>query len=470
MIVAVSLLRRSFLWRIVMVARTNELKKLDSIYQSNANNLVLMYGRSGSAKEGLIDSFTTGKPYFYYRSRQCSDAKQLNYVSKQVASTYNTAGEYKSFEACFKDLKSKDGSKLVVVIDEAQYSIKKTNELFSALVTLKNKKLISGQVMIIVASSSIVWSENTFYDIVGSQKSVVDETIKLENLSFLDVVRAFPSYSVAQCVSTYGIIGGVADYLDRWDSRKTIKQNVCENILSPSGFLYSEAEDYIASELRELSCYNTILGSIASGNEKLNDLFEDTGYSRAKISVYMKNLAAFDVVNKVVSFETGGWDNAKKGIYRISEPYVNFWFTFVYPNLSELISMTPEKFYDIFIEPELDAYLQSYFVDVCREYLHLLNMVGQLPIKLEKIGTWLGKEGSIDVIGQSSNRENVVGICNWTEKYMSFDAYDKLLELMKLARITANTVFLFSATRFDPKLTQLSKENKSVVLVDMTEL
>ena len=97
-------------------------------------------------------------------------------------------------------------------------------------------------------------------------------------------------------------------------------------------------------------------------------------------------------------------------------------------------------------------------------------MVGQLPIKLEKIGTWLDKEGSIDVIGQSSNRENVVGICNWTEKYMSFDAYDKLLELMKLARITANTVFLFSATRFDPKLTQLSKENKSVVLVDMTEL
>ena len=99
MIVAVSLLRRSFLWRIVMVARTNELKKLDSIYQSNANNLVLMYGRSGSAKEGLIDSFTTGKPYFYYRSRQCSDAKQLNYVSKQVASTYNTAGEYESFRS-----------------------------------------------------------------------------------------------------------------------------------------------------------------------------------------------------------------------------------------------------------------------------------------------------------------------------------------------------------------------------------
>ena len=104
------------------------------------------------------------------------------------------------------------------------------------------------------------------------------------------------------------------------------------------------------------------------------------------------------------------------------------------------------------------------------EYLHLLNMVGQLPIKLTKIGTWLGKEGTIDVIGQSYNRENVVGICNWTDRSMAYETYEKLLESMKLARITANTIFLFSATRFDSKLVQLSKENKSVVLVDMTEL
>ncbi|SHI47400.1 ATP-binding protein [Pseudobutyrivibrio xylanivorans] len=453
-----------------MVTRTNELKKLDAIYQSNTNNLVLMYGRTGSAKEALLDSFTTGKSYFYYRSRQCSDAKQLFYLDKQMRETYNFLKASQSFEESFKNFRSKDGSKLVVIIDEAQFAIRKNTELFYSLCSLKNRKLYPGKVMIIVVSSSIVWAENTFPEVVGSLKSSVDETIKLENLSFLDVVRAFPSYSVAQCVSTYGIIGGVADYVERWDGRKNIKANVCEHILSPTGFLYKEAEGYISSELRELSCYNTILGSIASGNEKLNDLFEDTGYSRAKISVYMKNLAAFDVVDKVVSFETGGWDNTKKGVYRIVDPYINFWFTFVYPHLSELISRTPESFYNEFIYPYLDRYLQTYFIDVCREYLHLLNVVDQLPIKLVKIGTWVGKEGNIDVIGQSSNRENVVGICNWAEKQMSYKRYEELLESMKKARITANTIYLFSATKFDDKLIELSKENKSVVLVDMTEL
>ena len=452
------------------MTHTNEVKKLDAIYQSAGNNFVMLYGRLGCGKEALLDEFTTGKSYFYYRSRQCSDAKQLMYLDDQISSTYGKANGSANYEECFKKFSSKDGSKLIVIIDEAQYAIKKSNDLFNSLVVLKNKKLYPGKVMIIVVSSSLVWTENAFKEIVPEAKSVIDDVIKMENHSFLDVVRAFPSYSVAQCVSTYGIIGGVSDYLDRWNGRKSIKANVCENILSPTGYLYSAAEGYISSELRELSCYDTILGSIAAGNEKLNDLFEDTGYSRAKISVYMKNLAAFDVVDKVVSFETGGWDNTKKGIYRIVDPYVNFWFTFVYPHLSELISYTPEKFYDTFIEPKLDEYLQNYFVDVCREYLHLLNMVGQLPIKLSKIGTWLGKEGTIDVIGQSDNRENVVGICNWTEKLMSYESYEKLLESMKQARITANTIFLFSATRFDSKLIQLSKENNSIVLVDMTEL
>ena len=453
-----------------MVTRTNELKKLETIYQSEGSNLVLMYGRLGSGKEALLDAFTTGKPYFYYRSRQCSDEKQLSYFDKQMRETYKYLKIGRSYQECLKNFRSKDGSKLVVVIDEAQYSIKKGSAFFEALVSLKKRELYLGNVMIILSSSSMVWSENTFYDVVGTQKSAVDESVKLENLSFLDVVRAFPEYSVAQSVSTYGIIGGVAEYVDRWNGKKTVKTNVCEHILSPAGFLYKEAEGYISTELRELSCYNTILGSIASGNEKLNDLFEDTGYSRAKISVYMKNLAAFDVVDKVVSFETGGWDNTKKGVYRIVDPYINFWFTFVYPHLSELISRAPESFYNEFIAPYLDEYLQAYFVDVCREYLHLLNVVDQLPIKLIKIGTWIGKEGTIDVIGQSSNRENVVGICNWADKQMRYSRYEELLESMKKARISANTIYLFSATKFDDKLVALSKENKSVVLVDMTEL
>ena len=67
----------------------------------------------------------------------------------------------------------------------------------------------------------------------------------------------------------------------------------------------------------------------------------------------MKNLAHFDIVEKLVSFETGGWENTKKGVYQIKDTFVNFWFKFVYPNLSDLYLLSAEQFYDKYIENEL---------------------------------------------------------------------------------------------------------------------
>ena len=119
----------------------------------------------------------------------------------------------------------------------------------------------------------------------------------------------------------------------------------------------------------------------------------------------MKNLAAFDIIQKVVSFETGGWENTKKGVYRIRDNYVNFWFHFIYPHLSDLYMIRPEEFYDRNIAPGLDAYLSRYFVEVCMEYLGLLGVVGKLPLKIARMGTWVGKEGNIDIIAQPPGKK-----------------------------------------------------------------
>jgi AAA+ ATPase superfamily predicted ATPase len=256
----------------------------------------------------------------------------------------------------------------------------------------------------------------------------------------------------------------------RRNPRKSIRDNICEVILDAKGPLHHEAEDFIGSELRELSVYDTILSSIARGNEKLNDLHQDTGYSRAKISVYMKNLAAFDVIEKVVSFDTGGWSNAKKGVYRIKNHFIAFWFRFVYPHLSDLYMMEPKEFYQAYIARDLDDYLRRYFVDVCHEYLSLLNMMGKLPIHVQSMGTWIGKTGTIDVVGEDDVRNHIVGVCNWERPTITYEQYEKLQEDMALARIKATTIYLFSAKSFDPRLVKLASEDESVILVDMKEL
>ena len=450
--------------------KTSELKKLEELYTKSGNQLVLLYGAMNCQKEELLKELVKDKKFFYYRARKASAMEQLSMMGEEISSKFNVRLQKNTYDEYFNRIKSGNPSKLVVIIDEFEQIAKKDETFMESIQKLKDKRLYPGPVMIILATSSIVWAEQDMDEAIGSITKKFDTRIKLSNLNFLEVVRAFPSFSVSDSIKVYGVLGGVPGYLDRWNEKKNFKENICDLILSPNGYLYSVAEQLVASELRELSVYNTILMAIAKGQNKLNDLYNYTGFSRAKISVYMKNLSHFDIIEKVVSFETGGWDNAKKGVYRIKDTYVNFYYKFVYPHLSDLYLMSPEEFYDTYIEKELDEYLNRYFINVCMEYLSLLNMMGRLPLRISKMGTWVGKNGNIDIIAQSANRENVVGLCNWEKPSLSVDMLRELFASMKQAKISSDHFYLFSAKAFDSELVELAKADRRFVLIDMNEL
>ena len=57
--------------------------------------------------------------------------------------------------------------------------------------------------------------------------------------------------------------------------------------------------------------------------------------------------------------------------------------------------MSAEEFYDTYIEPGLNTYLNRYFVGVCMEYLWLLNLTGKLPLHKMKTGGSYESVGSI---------------------------------------------------------------------------
>lgn len=453
-----------------MNVKTADIKELESYYEKSGNQLVVLYGRKDCKKEELIREFVKDKKFFYYRCRQASAQDQLRMMGEEITRQYDVRLQKETYDEFFNRIKSGDGSKLVVVIDEAQYAMKKDATLLKSILKLKAKRLYPGPVMIVLASSSIVWVEQDLEETFGDEFKKINGQIKVEDLNFLEMVRAFPSLPVSECIKIYGAIGGVPGYMDEWNPHTSFKDNICRMALTEGGYLFDMAERLISSELRELSVYNTILSAIAQGHNKLNDLFLATGFSRAKISVYMKNLSHFDIVEKVVSFETGGWDNAKKGVYQIKDTYVNFWFKFVFPYLSDLYLMTPSAFYDAHIAKELDDYLSRYFRNVCMEYLQLLNQIGKVPFPIHKMGTWIGKTGNVDIVAQSSDRQNIVGLCNWKEPELTMQMCEDMYETMQKAKINSEHFYLFSAKSFETDLVEHAKRDTRFELIDMNEL
>ena len=453
-----------------MDKKNADVKEWDALFQKDGNQLMVLYGGVDCRKEKMMKSFLKDKKYFYYRCRQLSAQEQLNVMSSEISRQFDVRMLKHTYDECFSRIKSGDGSKLVVVIDEVQYIMKRDPDFVKSLVKLKTKKLYPGPVMIILASSSIVWTEQDMEESFGENYKRIDLIQKIENLNFLEVVRAFPTLSVSECVKIYGCIGGVPGFMKAWNPEESFKENICRLVLTEGEYLFDIAQQIISTELRELSVYNTILSAIAEGKNKLNDLFLSTGFSRAKISVYIKNLSHFDIVEKVVSFETGGWENAKKGVYQIKDTFVNFWFKFVFPHLSELYLMEPSDFYDTYIAPDLGAYLNRYFRNVCMEYMMLLNQIGKVPFAIHKMGTWVGKTGNIDIIAQSTDRRNIVGLCNWEQPQLTMEMCEEMYENMQKAKISSEHFYLFSATSFEPDLIRHANEDPRFELIDMNEL
>ena len=99
-----------------------------------------------------------------------------------------------------------------------------------------------------------------------------------------------------------------------------------------------------------------------------------------------------------------------------------------------------------------------------------MNQAGRLPLKYEKAGSWVGKNGTIDIVAKDRTGRILAGICEFLNDVMTKDDYERLLKTMKQARIKAEYIYLFSAGGFDSVLEELAKERADLKLICLSQL
>lgn len=439
----------------MFVGRKNELAKLNDVYEKGGLPVVILYGREGMGKTTLIKEFVRGKECVYYLGRELSRKEQLIYfesVQKQV------------------DFKVSNGKKVCLVIDEFDVMHKAYKEFFMDLEQMVGQESWQDHVMLLLVSSSVQWVENQMVADMGSFAARIHSFMKLKGFSFLEMVNRFPESTTEECITIYSILGGIPEYLDLWDPAQGIRENVIRLILQKDGALRKEASRFLKTSLRELPFYNTILSVLAEDEPKLNYLYNRTGFSRAKISVYIKNLIQIDVAEKYFSFEPKKKESVMKGLYGISDPFIHFWYKFVFPNLSALEFGNAEIFYENYIKDELPGFVEQTYVNVCREFLILMNQYGKLPVSFELPQTFYGKEGTIPLIAEGEQGKILVGLCKWSREPMGNTEFEHLLQLTEQTGQEADYYYLFSKEGFTNELSVMAKGMENIQLIDLESL
>lgn len=448
------------------VRRTAQLQLLEEQYAAQGNNLVILYGRKGMGKTTLIREFLKDKQWtYYYEGTECVRSLQLDCMNRQWNSELE-AEPIQDYSLLFSEIIGMNEKKTVIVLDEFHYILKSSPDFADAFQLLHNP---NRPVMFVLCSSSIRWVENEMVQDLGGYASYITAFIKLKEFSFVDFVNRFPDSSVETCIHINAILGGIPEYLNEWQETKSLRENITDILLDKDGRLIMASQQFLKLELREPAVYNTILFLLAQGNRKLNALHEKTGFSRAKISVYLKNLIQLDLVEKLVPLNEEGKENVQKGLYRIKDHFFNFWYRFVYPNLSDLMLGKTRKVYKEKVAPYLDDYMQEYFADVCTEYLKLSGMQHRLPENFLWWDRWYGKNGTIDILAQGESGKTLVGKCLWESQKAELSDYESLLALTFQAGKTPDYCYIFSRSGFTEELQEQAQTHKDVFLVGLDE-
>ena len=374
------------------VDREREMKYLEDRYHSGEAELILIYGRRRIGKTYLLQKLIDKFGGVYLLSEESE--KVLEDFSRILATKFNDSvlkeNPLRNWSAFFAYLGEKSRKeRIIVVIDEVQYLVRIEKGFLTILQKQWDSHLSNTKIMLILCSSTISFMEGvmSYKSPIYGRKTGSWEVgeIPYYNLSeFYDIPKE-------EVVRIYSVFGGVPQYWGDYNPEKNFWDNLRELVIEKGSKYYDEPKYLLKMELRDVSRYFAILRSIAQGYTRFGEIADKSRIDTSSLGKYLSVLENLGYV--VVEHSIG---SRRGGIYRIKDNFFDFWFRYVYPNRVDIemgIDIVPV------IRKDFNRYVGKKFEEIAKNIVKILNAMGKLPEKYEKIGRWWHKGEEIDIVG-----------------------------------------------------------------------
>ncbi|MDR0425326.1 MAG: ATP-binding protein [Clostridiales Family XIII bacterium] len=461
----------------MFVGRDAELKKLNEMYASGKFEFAIIYGRRRVGKTTLIKEFLKGKKGIYFIAREAGGMVNLKAFSNDVYSV--TAKElvgnasFSDWDGAFDYISqnSMDG-RLVLAIDEYPFLAGGYRPISSILQAHIDAQFTESRLFLILCGSSMSFMENQVLGYKSPLYGRRTAQFKIAPFSFfesLPFLEAFPKEGRA---ILYGVVGGVPEYLNKISASKSVRENIIDLFLTSSGLLFEEPGNLMKQELREPSTYNGIIGAIAGGASRLSQIATKCGIESNKCAKYLSALISLGIVKKELPI---AGPPSQKSIYLLGDMMFRFWYRFVFPNLSGIVSGIGGAIFDFDISEELSAYMGVAFEEICKQYLMGLAREGALPFPPGSIGRWWGnnpherRQEEIDLMAFRKDSAMFCE-CKWTNALVDIDVLNALTRKSELFHYKNVWFWLFAKTGFTDRLIAEAGRRGNVKLVSFEEM
>lgn len=460
----------------MFINRETELKNLENLFKSNKAEFLILYGRRRIGKTELLQHFSQNKRAVYFLAAQVKETDNLRQLKEVVQYLIDDplleTMEFNEWTTALNYLaKLSDNERLIVILDEFQYLCEENKGLPSLIQRFWDIRGKNTKLFFVLCGSQVNFMEKE----ILSEKSPLfgrrTSQQKLLPFSFFESALFFPEYSFKEKLISYGILGGVPAYLSRFSSKKSIKQNVMDELLQVQGYLYDEVNLLLRMELNNPSVYASILKAIAFGCTRLNEIAGRVGMETTTVNKYLHVLRELQLIRRDVSITERTPEKSKKGFYFIEDNYVNFWFRFILPHLSLIQAGQGEIVYDRLILPQLPTYMGYVFERVCQEYVRLFwgEKHGDY---IKQIGKCWHRDYDIDIIAEVIDGGYLIAECKYWQDIVGMNVLESLknnIDCLPKRFQEKITLSIFSLSGFTDELIAYAKR-EDVILIKLEDL
>jgi len=409
------------------IDREKELAALEKAWQGEEARLVVIYGKRRVGKTELIKHFMKNKPHVYFLGQRVNGIDNRRWLADLAADHFNddflkTAG-FPDWRAFFQYGRDRIRTRTILAIDEFPYLTEAEKGLPSIFQTGWDEYLRNTPVFLILCGSSIAMMESE----VLAEKSPLfgrrTGQIQLKPFRFAEACKFYPRASFDRCLELYALAGGNPSYLKRLDPACSAIDNIVRQILPPEAFLAREVEFLLREELREPRNYFAILKAIAFGKSKIGEIVNDTGLDKGILHRYLFTLDDLHVIHKEVPVTERLPLKSRKGLYRIQDQFIKFWFRHILPNRTVIEEGRFERLLPR-IEADFPALVAENYeklsIDIVRAHEDLF-------FPMDAAGRWWNRKEEIDLVAINEERREILfGEAKWSTRPVGIDVYTDL--------------------------------------------
>lgn len=397
--------------------REKEKQRLSKAIGSNKAKLIIIYGRRRCGKSTLIKNVL--KPSdIYFMAQQSDPAIQRMQLANTIGIKVKgfESAVYPDWESLFTNLDNVIKEPITLCLDEFPYLVKVSPDLPSIIQKIvdnfQNRKF-----HLILCGSSQQMMKGLILDSASPLYGRSDEILKIAPLEpgwLMDALGCKPQ----QAVTEYAVWGGVPRYWELRLEEKSFREALINIILDRYGVLHEEPARLFLDDMRESVQAFSILSVVGNGSKRLSEIAARLNKPATQLSRPIDNLIQLGYLKRDFPFGEPE-KNSKKGIYRIQDPFMNFYFTFLSPNLSRLELGLTEQVYKAF-EAREQNFVSLEWENLCRRSVPMLPISS---IEFDIASKWWGynlekQPVEFDIVAESTDKKHIlVGECKWSTIY-----------------------------------------------------